>query len=131
MILENIRRRASENPQHIILPEGEDARTVQAAAMCARDKIAKITVVGNEEKIRENGSFCRNPLIFRGVFCAKPMDFDTFLIYNFICSYVRKNILTMTTHGWHPPSSVVYPCYPLKWQLCCPAIYDSHNHSPP
>lgn len=55
MILENIRRRAAENPQHIILPEGEDARTVQAAAICARDKIAKITVIGNEEKIRELG----------------------------------------------------------------------------
>ena len=53
MILENIRRRASENPQHIVLPEGEDARTIQAAAMCASDKIAKITVIGNEEKIRE------------------------------------------------------------------------------
>ena len=53
MILENIRRRASENQQHIILPEGEDGRTIQAAASCARDKIAKITVIGNEEKIRE------------------------------------------------------------------------------
>jgi phosphate acetyltransferase len=42
MILENIRQKASENPQHIVLPEGEDARTIQAAAMCARDKIAKI-----------------------------------------------------------------------------------------
>ena len=53
MILQNIRRRASENPQHIILPEGEDARIVQAAAMCARDKIAKITIIGSEEKVRE------------------------------------------------------------------------------
>ncbi len=53
MILQNIRRRASENLQHIILPEGEDGRTVQAAAICAHDKIAKITVIGNEEKVRE------------------------------------------------------------------------------
>ena len=53
MILQNIRRRASENQQHIILPEGEDGRTLQAAEMCARDKIAKITVIGDEEKIRE------------------------------------------------------------------------------
>ncbi len=53
MILQNIRQRASENPQHIILPEGEDVRTVQAAAICAREKIAKITVIGNEEKVRE------------------------------------------------------------------------------
>jgi phosphate acetyltransferase len=53
MILEKIRARASENLQHIILPEGEDARTVKAAAVCVRDKIAKITIIGNEEKVRE------------------------------------------------------------------------------
>src|SRR5205085_7157796 len=52
MILEKIRQRASEDLQHIVLPEGEDARTVQAAEMCVRDKIAKITVIGDEEKIR-------------------------------------------------------------------------------
>jgi phosphate acetyltransferase len=53
MILEKIRSKAAENLQHIILPEGEDTRTVQAAAMCVQSKIAKITVIGNEERIRE------------------------------------------------------------------------------
>ena len=53
MILEKIRQKASENLQHIILPEGEDVRTVQAAAICARDRIAKITIIGNEEKVRQ------------------------------------------------------------------------------
>jgi phosphate acetyltransferase len=53
MILEKIRRRASENLQHIIMPEGEDPRSVQAAAMCVERKIAKITVIGNEEKVRD------------------------------------------------------------------------------
>ena len=53
MILEKIRQKASENLQHIILPEGEDARTVQAAAICARERIAKITIIGNEEKVRQ------------------------------------------------------------------------------
>ena len=53
MILEKIRQKASENLQHIILPEGEDARTVQAAALCVQNKIAKITIIGNEEKVRE------------------------------------------------------------------------------
>jgi phosphate acetyltransferase len=52
MILEEIRRKASADLQHIILPEGEDPRTVQAAAMCARDRVARITVLGDEEKIR-------------------------------------------------------------------------------
>ena len=53
MILQQIRQRASNDIQHIILPEGEDVRTVAAAEMCARDRIAKITVIGDEEKIRE------------------------------------------------------------------------------
>ena len=53
MILEKIRAKASSNLQHIVLPEGEDPRIVQAAEMCVRDKIAKITIIGNEEKIRE------------------------------------------------------------------------------
>jgi phosphate acetyltransferase len=53
MILQQIRERAAADPQHIILPEGEDIRTVEAAAVCARDQIAKITIIGNEEKVRE------------------------------------------------------------------------------
>jgi phosphate acetyltransferase len=53
MILEKIRQRASSDLQHIILPEGEDTRIVRAAEMCVRDRIAKITVIGNEEKVRE------------------------------------------------------------------------------
>src|SRR5688500_899965 len=59
MILENIRKRAAGDLQHIILPEGEDVRTLQAAEMCTRDSVAKITVVGDEEKIRSLASDSR------------------------------------------------------------------------
>ena len=52
MILEQIRSRAAADLQHIILPEGDDVRTLQAAEICMRDRIAKITVIGAEEKIR-------------------------------------------------------------------------------
>lgn len=59
MILENIRSRAAADLQHIVLPEGEDPRTVLAAAICTSQKIAKITIIGNDEKVRslasENG----------------------------------------------------------------------------
>lgn len=53
MILETIRQKAAKNIQHIILPEGENGRTVKAAEICVKDKIAKVTVIGNEEKVRE------------------------------------------------------------------------------
>ena len=52
MILQQIRERAAADRQHIILPEGEDIRTVQAAAICAATRIAKITILGNEDTIR-------------------------------------------------------------------------------
>lgn len=52
-ILENIRQRAAGSPQHIVLPEGDDSRTVVAAAACARTGIARITLLGDEGAIRE------------------------------------------------------------------------------
>ena len=51
-ILDQIRQRAAANPQHIILPEGEDPRTVAAAGIAARERLARITVLGDEEKVR-------------------------------------------------------------------------------
>ena len=52
MILNQIRQRASADLQHIVLPEGEDPRTVVAAGICTRERIAKISILGSEEKIR-------------------------------------------------------------------------------
>ena len=58
-ILERIRQRAGSRPQHIVLPEGNDPRTVVAAAQCTSQRIASITLLGDEDTIRsaarENG----------------------------------------------------------------------------
>jgi phosphate acetyltransferase len=51
-ILDQIRQRAAANPQHIVLPEGEDPRTVAAASIAARERLARVTVLGDEEKVR-------------------------------------------------------------------------------
>ena len=56
MILEQIRSRAASDLQHIILPEGDDPRILQAAEICTRDRVAKITVIGEEDKIRSLAS---------------------------------------------------------------------------
>lgn len=52
-VLERIRQRAAGNLQHIILPEGNDPRTVVAASECSRIGIARITLLGDESTIRE------------------------------------------------------------------------------
>src|SRR5206468_7990686 len=51
-ILDQIRQRAASNLQHIVLPEGEDPRTVVAASTAARQRLARITILGNEDKVR-------------------------------------------------------------------------------
>src|SRR5687767_440168 len=51
-ILERIRQRAGSRPQHIVLPEGNDPRTVVAAAQCTSQRIARITLLGDESVIR-------------------------------------------------------------------------------
>ena len=53
MVLEKIRAKAASDLQHIVLPEGEDERTIRAAEMCVREKLAKITIIGDEQKIRD------------------------------------------------------------------------------
>ena len=51
-ILDRIRQRAASRPQHIVLPEGNDPRTVVAAADATNQRIARITVLGDEDTIR-------------------------------------------------------------------------------
>jgi phosphate acetyltransferase len=51
-ILERIRQRAASSLQHIVLPEGNDPRTVVAAAQSSRERIARITILGDEELVR-------------------------------------------------------------------------------
>src|ERR1700754_4713718 len=51
-LLDQIRARAAADPQHIVLPEGEDDRTVRAAALIVADRLARITLLGREEVIR-------------------------------------------------------------------------------
>jgi len=51
-ILDRIRQRAASRPQHIVLPEGNDPRTVAAAAEATSQRLAQITLLGDEETIR-------------------------------------------------------------------------------
>ncbi|MCS6884085.1 MAG: phosphate acetyltransferase [Acidobacteriota bacterium] len=50
-VLERLRGLAAANRKHIVLPEGEDPRTIRAAAECVRLGIAEITLLGNVDKI--------------------------------------------------------------------------------
>ena len=55
-ILHRIRVRAATKLKHIVLPEGEDDRTIIAAARITQERIARVTLLGDEQKIRDRAS---------------------------------------------------------------------------
>ncbi|MFZ0961589.1 MAG: phosphate acetyltransferase [Terriglobia bacterium] len=50
-ILEKLRARARTYPQHIVLFEGEEDRTLEAARLIEKDKLAHATLLGDANKI--------------------------------------------------------------------------------
>lgn len=55
-ILHKIRVRAATQLQHIVLPEGGDDRTLVAASIIAEQRLARLTVLGEEEKLRRRAT---------------------------------------------------------------------------
>jgi phosphate acetyltransferase len=51
-ILSRVKARARENPQHIVLSEGDDDRTLRAAEKILDEKLARLTIIGDEATIR-------------------------------------------------------------------------------
>jgi phosphate acetyltransferase len=50
-ILEKLRARARSFPQHIVLFEGEEVRTLEAARLIEKEKLANLTLLGDVAKI--------------------------------------------------------------------------------
>ena len=52
-ILEKMCQRAKENPQRIVLPEGDEPRTLEAANQLLKEELVKIILIGNPEVINQ------------------------------------------------------------------------------
>lgn len=55
-VLSQIRQRAAAANTHIVLPEGDDDRTIRAASLIRAQSLARITLIGNEQTIRDRAS---------------------------------------------------------------------------
>ena len=51
-IIDKIFAQAKANVKHIVLPEGEETRNIQAAAKIVKEGIARLTVLGDPEKVK-------------------------------------------------------------------------------
>ena len=52
-ILQQMLQRAQANPQRIVLPEGDEPRTLEAANLILKDKIAELILIGNPAVIKQ------------------------------------------------------------------------------
>lgn len=69
-LIQEIIERAKQNPQHIVLPEGTEERTLKAADRLIRDGVAKITLIGDPYAIRSRA----HDLGLRYVLSANLLD---------------------------------------------------------
>lgn len=70
-VLDEIKLKAKTLGKTIVLPEGEDARVVEAASVCVKEGIAKIVLLGDENEIKKN-----NPEVdLSGVTVLNPVTY--------------------------------------------------------
>ncbi|CUT06245.1 phosphate acyltransferase, partial [Candidatus Kryptonium thompsonii] len=55
--LEKIKEKAKQLKKHIVLPDALDERTLKAARIITDEKIANVTLIGDEEKIYSENFF--------------------------------------------------------------------------
>ena len=107
-ILSKMTERAKQNLQRIVLPEGDEPRTLEAAEIVLREKIAKLTLIGDPEVINrmaeERGySHIAEAAIFNPKTDPKMPQYAN-LLYE-----LRKNkgMTPEEAATWHP--TVIFP----------------------
>ena len=87
--IEEIKNRAKEDKKTIILPEAEDKRVLEAASKVTKEGFAKIILLGDEQKIKED---CKtNEINLDGVDIINPLTSDKKEEYKQKLYELRKN----------------------------------------
>lgn len=79
-VIDNIKAKAKTQKKHILLPEGTEERTVQAAERIICEGIADISLMGNEDEIRAVAAKFNVDLTGVGIIDpVKSPDFDAYV----------------------------------------------------
>ena len=87
-VMGQIRARAKAVPRHIVLPEGAEERTVQAAAMVVREGLAKLTLIGAGGAIRNTA--LRHRVDLSGIDLIDPANSACTAVYAAALHEIRK-----------------------------------------
>ena len=52
-LMDDIKQKACTAQKRVVLPEGTEERTIKAAEIIAKEGIAKVILIGNEDEIRQ------------------------------------------------------------------------------
>ena len=85
-IIDKIKAKAKSDVKHIVLPEGEETRNAQAAAIIAKEGLARLTLLGNPEKVRQ----AANGASLDGIKIIDPAASDKCAEYANILYELRK-----------------------------------------
>lgn len=87
--IEEIKNRAKEDIKTIILPEAEDKRVLEAASKVIKQGFAKVILLGDEEKIKDD--CLKNKINLDGVDVINPLTSDKKEEYKQKLYELRKN----------------------------------------
>ena len=85
-IIDKIKAKAMSEVKHIVLPEGEEIRNVQAAVMIRDQGLAKLTLLGNPDKVKEVAAGAD----LTGIDIIDPADSDKAPLYAATLYDLRK-----------------------------------------
>lgn len=86
--IDEVIARAKKNYKTIVLPEGEDIRVMEAAYRAEKEKIAKIILLGDEEKIK--AQFAAHGWSLDGIAVVNPVKSDKLAAYAKLFYELRK-----------------------------------------
>ena len=87
-IIDKIKAKAQSDVRHIVLPEGEETRNIQAAAIIAKESLAKVTMLGDPAKVSEVAATTGTDLT--GVEIINPATSDKAAAYAAALYEIRK-----------------------------------------
>ena len=87
--IEEIKKRAQKEIKTIILPEAEDKRVLEAASKVTKEGFAKVILLGNEEKIKQDCK--KNEINLDGVEIVNPLTSEKKEEYKQKLYELRKN----------------------------------------
>ena len=91
-LIDKIKAKAKANVKHIVLPEGEESRNVQAAVKIVAQGIATLTLLGDPAKVKEVAAGAS----LEGLEIIDPRTSDK-------CEAVRRDALRAAQGQGHDP----------------------------